>query len=176
MISILTHTLDCYHVLYRNRARLFITLLSLVNVCLSVLMAALGMLTLIKFKPSSANDYSEAFLSVYMVMFALILFMYEMMYWVGIGWINKAFRKNFGFMYGLKGKGFYLVFIAFLCLGLRDNNQSGVEGLDLVTGIAWLATGCVHVFVGFTMPEATEAYKPPTAGLQASATEGENVV
>jgi hypothetical protein len=142
-------------------------------------MASLGILTLINFGFSSAKDFSVAFLSVYMVIFALILFFYELMYWHGIAFFNRGFRKNFGFMYGLKGKGFYLVFIAFLCLGLRDNDSSGVNGLDLVTGVAWLATGCFHVFIGFTMPEATEAYKPPSAGLNSSTAEndnGENVV
>jgi hypothetical protein len=142
------------------------------------MMASLGILTLISFGFDSADEYSEAFLSVYMVIFALILFCYELMYWQGIAFINRSFRKNFGFMYGLKGKGFYLIFIAFLCLGLRDDSSSGVNGLDLATGIAWLAAGCIHVFIGFTMPEATEAYKPPTAGLISSTAEdnGQNVV
>jgi hypothetical protein len=141
-------------------------------------MAALGILTLINFGFNGAKDLSVAFLSIYMVIFALILFCYELMYWHGIAFFNRGFRKNF-FHVRLKGKGFYLVFIAFLCLGLRDNNSSGVNGLDLVTGIAWLATGIFHVFIGFTMPEATEAYKPPSAGLNSSTTEndnGENVV
>jgi hypothetical protein len=140
-------------------------------------MASLGILTLIGF--NSANDLAEAFLSAYMVIFALILFCYELMYWQAISFINRGFRKNFGFMYGLKGKGFYLVFIAFLCLGLRDDDTSGVKGLDLIIGIAWLVVGCFHVFIGFTMPEATEAYKPPSAGLNSSTIEndnGENVV
>jgi hypothetical protein len=142
-------------------------------------MAALGMLTLVNFSYKSADNYSEAFLSIYMVIFALILFFYELMYWKGIAVLNRSFRKNFGFMYGLKGKGFYLVFIAFLCIGLRDNDSSGVNGLDWVTGVAWLAAGIFHVFIGFTMPEATEAYKPPTAGLNPTTPaedNGENVV
>ena len=140
-------------------------------------MASLGILTLIGF--NTANDLAEAFLSVYMVIFALILFCYELMYWQAISFINRGFRKNFGFMYGLKGKGFYLVFIAFLCLGLRDDDSSGVKGLDLIIGVAWLVVGIFHVFIGFTMPEASEAYKPPTAGLNSSTVEddnGENVV
>jgi hypothetical protein len=140
-------------------------------------MATLGILTLIGF--NTANDLAEAFLSVYMVIFALILFCYELMYWQAISFINRGFRKNFGFMYGLKGKGLYLIFIAFLCLGLRDDDTSGVKGLDLIIGVAWLAVGCFHVFIGFTMPEASDAYKPPSAGLNSSVVEndnGENVV
>jgi len=168
-------TLASSFLYFRNRARCLITLLSAINMGLAGLMAALGILTLINFEVDSADEYSEAFLAVYMVIFAMILFLYELMYWMAIGWINRSFRKNFGFMYGLKGKGFYLVFIAFLCLGLRDDNSSGVNGLDWTTGVAWLAAGCVHVFIGFTMPEVSDAYKPPTAGLQSDDV-GENVV
>jgi hypothetical protein len=147
-------------------------LLSFVNIGLSVGMASLGILTLIGF--DSANDLAEAFLSAYMVIFALILFCYELMYWQAITFINRGFRKNFGFMYGLKGKGLYLVFIAFLCLGLRDDDTSGVKGLDLAIGVAWLAVGIFHVFIGFTMPDASEVYKPPTAGFTSSIEENEN--
>lgn len=75
------------------------------------------------------------------------------------------FRKNFGFLYGLKGKGFYLIFIAFLTLGMRDENVSSIPGLDWITGIAWLAGGVLHLFVTCTMPEVNQMYKPPVAGL-----------
>ena len=128
-------------------------------------MSALGILTLIDFRPSKFDDYTTAFLSVYMVIFGLLLGMYEFLWWSPIGALNKTIRKNFGFLYGIKGKGFYLIFIAFLTLGLWDDDSSGVKGLDWATGIGWLVGGCVHVFVSWTMPEVVEAYKPPSAGL-----------
>lgn len=64
------------------------------------MMTALGVLTLIQF--SGVSDTSAAFLAVYMIIFAALLGTYEVMYWVGIPWINKILRKNFGFLYGLK--------------------------------------------------------------------------
>ena len=148
-----------------NKARFAIWALSLVNFGLAAMMGALGVLTLINLD-NAGNRLSTAFLSSYMIVFAAVLFCYELIWWTPLPALNKAFRKNFGFLYGLKGKGFYLIFIAFLCLGLRDNNASGVKGLDLATGIAWLAAGIFHLFISCTWDEADNAYKPPTAGLE----------
>lgn len=155
-----THGLVC-----SSNAKCAIVGLSFLNMGLGGLMGALGILTLLDFKPSEVDDFTTAFLSVYMVIFGVLLFLYELIWWQPIASLNRTFRKNFGFMYGLKGKGFYLVFIAFLTLGLRDNSESGIKGLDWATGVGWLAMGCVHVFVAFTWQEAVEAYKPPSAGL-----------
>jgi COPI associated protein len=136
---------------------------------LAAMMGALGILALIGFTPESAGtNLTAAFLSVYMVVFAVLLFLYELIWWQPFPHVNKMFRKNFGFMYGLKGKGFYLIFIAFLCLGLKDQNiggVAGVKGLDWATGLAWLAVGAFHLFISFTWPEANECYRPPSAGF-----------
>jgi len=157
-----------------------IAFLSFINVGLSALMGALGILALIGFTPESAGaNLTAAFLSVYMVVFAVLLFLYELIWWQPFPKINRMFRKNFGFMYGLKGKGFYLIFIAFLCLGLKDQNiagVAGVKGLDWATGLGWLAGGIFHVFISCTWPEANDCYKPPTAGLTDSTTQDPNVV
>mmetsp|Transcript_12439 Transcript_12439/g.17367 ORF Transcript_12439/g.17367 Transcript_12439/m.17367 type:complete len:143 (-) Transcript_12439:115-543(-) len=131
------------------------------------MMAALGVLALLEFNGVSADDYSEAFLSVYMIVFAFLLFLYELMWWQGIPFINKGLRKNFGFMYGLKGKGFYMIFIAFLTIGLE--NESALKGLRWATGIALLGIGVLHLFLVMFNPELVEIYKPPTSGLSASA-------
>ncbi|EEC47421.1 predicted protein [Phaeodactylum tricornutum CCAP 1055/1] len=149
----------------RQKARWAISLLSFLNFGLAAMMGTLGVLSLIHFNPGSSSDYSAAFLSSYMVIFAVILFLYELIWWTPIAALNKMFRMNFGFMYGLRGKGLFLVFIAFLCLGLRDENASGVKGLDWATGLAWLGAGCFNIFIWMTWSEASAAYKPPTAGL-----------
>lgn len=92
--------------------------LSLLGIGLAVMMAALGVLTIIEVNSSGVGDFSEPFLAAYMVMFAALLFMYELMWWTPMPSVNKAMRKNFGFLYGLRGKGLYLIFVACLCLGL----------------------------------------------------------
>lgn len=82
-----------------------------------------------------------------MIIFAAILFLYELCWWQPFPAINRTFRKNFGFMYGLRSKGFYLVFIAFLTIGLYDDEKLSIKGLDWAAGIGWLATGFFLIFV-----------------------------
>lgn len=128
-------------------------------------MAALGVLTLMTFSTQGNTDAAEAFLAVYMMLFAVLLFSYEFMWWMPIPWLNKALRKNFGFMYGLQGKGLYLIFVAFLCLGLGADNQ--VRELTWATGIAYLAFGLVQALIPCVNVELSLKYQAPTAGLLA---------
>ena len=139
------------------------------------MMGTLGILTVINFNPSNVDDLTQAFLGVYMVIFAAILFLYELCWWQPFPSINRTFRRNFGFMYGINSKGLYLIFIAFLTLGLRGENNTGIKGLDYATGIGWLAIGCFHMFAGCAWPDLVELYKPPSAGLTESSA-GDNVV
>jgi len=133
---------------------------------IAAMMGALGIMAIIQYNPKRVDDLTQIFLSVYMTIFATLLFSYELIFWTSIPKLNVMYRKNFGFLYGLKGKGLFLIFIAFLTLGMLDDETDvGVKGLDWATGIAWLAGGCLHMFVSCTMPEVNLAYKPPTAGL-----------
>ena len=113
-----------------------------------------------------------------MIVFATLLFLYETIWWHQLGNLNKSFRRNFGFMYGLKGKGFFLIFVSFLCLGsIKDDNlSSGLRGLDWITFLIWLVVGCFSVFISFTWPEANQSYRPPTVGLTPEEAAGENPV
>jgi hypothetical protein len=136
------------------------------NVALSALMVALGILSVIDYDFTSVDELATAFLPFYMILFGLMLFFYEIMYWIPFPAVNRTFRRNFGFLYGLRGKGFFLIFIAFLCLGLIDDESgSGFEYLDWITGIAWLAGGVLHIFIVWFLPDIRDAYKAPIAGL-----------
>merc|ERR1712232_310378 len=96
---------------------------------------------------------------------------------VGIGPINRTLRKNFGFMYGLRGKGIYLIFVAFLSIGLmKDGSDHFMMFLNWATGIGFLAVGVLHIFVTFTNPELVLSYKPPSAGLEHLHQGGDNPV
>mmetsp|Transcript_7603 Transcript_7603/g.9947 ORF Transcript_7603/g.9947 Transcript_7603/m.9947 type:complete len:203 (-) Transcript_7603:263-871(-) len=159
----------------RRNARVFLVFLSFINMGLSAAMGSLGVLTCIN-TTASIDDLTDMMLGVYMTIFACILFIYELCWWQPIPAINRSFRKNFGFMYGLNSKGLYLIFIAFLCLGLTDENNSGVDGLDWVSGIGWLASGVVHIAVALTWSETVEVYRPPTAGLDTTPDEESNMV
>jgi hypothetical protein len=151
-----------------------IVLLSFLDVGLAVMMAALGVTSLLEMNISALKELTQAFLAAYMVIFATLLALYEFIWWQPIASVNKTFRKNFGFMYGLKGKGFYLIFIAFLCLGLWKDDASAIKGLDWATGVAWLFGGATHVGLSLVWPEMNEMYKPATAGLDSS--QPQNVV
>jgi hypothetical protein len=132
------------------------------------MMAALGVLTILEFIGSevSINDVtSKPFLAAYMIIFAALLFLYELMWWAPMPVINRTLRKNFGFMYGLKGKALYMIFVAFLCIGLKNESNETIKILNWATGIAFLLTGILHYFLICTTPNILEKYKPPTAGL-----------
>ncbi|KAG7368207.1 COPI associated protein [Nitzschia inconspicua] len=151
-------------------------MLSLMNMGLAALMSALGVLTLIEVHRTGFRDLSEPFLASYMILFALLLFLYEIMWWSPFPAMNKSMRKNFGFMYGLRGKGLYIIFVAFLCFGL--GKDASIKEMNYATGAAFLAGGLLHFFVIFFHPELAMKYQAPTAGLlsDSAATNNDNVV
>lgn len=141
--------------------------LSVLGMGLAAMMTALGVFTIIEInKAGVGDDFSEPFLAAYMIMFALLLFFYELMWWTPMPALNKVMRKNFGFLYGLRGKGLYLIFVACLCLGL--GKDASVSALNWATGVAFLATGCLHWFVVCFHPELAGKYVAPTAGLMSA--------
>lgn len=172
IVENITHTVTASG--HSEKTKCWIAALSILDLGLAAMMAALGLLSLLEMNFSKLNDVTEAFLAVYMIIFAVLLALYEFVYWQPVPSINKTFRKNFGFMYGLKGKGFYLIFIAFLCIGMWRDKTSAVKGLDWATGLAWLAGGCGHVFLSCCVPNADMLYRPAVAGLGES--QQENVV
>jgi len=149
----------------KDRSNLVQKLLSICNCGLAVSMCSLGVLGFMKLNLKTLNDYSEAFICVYMILFATLLFLYELMWWATINSINKVIRMNFGFMYGMKGKGCFLIFIAFLAIGLDTGAE---QWLRYFTGIAFLAGGFLHVFLVCYKPDLVENYKAPTGGLEQS--------
>jgi hypothetical protein len=153
-----------------KRGKTMLVLLSMLNIGLCTMMAALGVLTLISVhrNGNAIDNLSEPFLAAYMVMFAILLFVYELMWWRAMPGLNKSLRKNFGFLYGLRGKGFYLIFVAFLCLGL--GKEASVATLNWATGIAYMAVGCFHIFLVCANPLMSAEYiaASPTAGLMSN--------
>ena len=163
---------------------------------LAVLMAALGVLTEIAISSGGVNqkssdddgtndggssrnrfqsyDLSEPFLAFYMILFAIVLFVYELMWWSPITGLNDTLRKNFGFMYGLRGKGLYLIFVAFLCFGLGMDAR--VLVLNYITGISFLACGLFHIFIICGKPEIALQYQPPGRKASAGADSSQNLV
>eukprot|EP00970_Alexandrium_tamarense_P007571 scaffold1429_cov196-Alexandrium_tamarense.AAC.2 len=143
----------------RGKANCIQRLFSLWDICLSALMCCLGVFGII----DNPTSLPEIFVSVYMILFATLLFLFELMWWKSIDSVNKNLRMNFGFLYGIKGKAAYLIFVAFLAIGLRDDVS--VKFLRWMTGGCFLGTGILLLFLHFTKPELLSSYKAPTAGF-----------
>ena len=114
------------------------------------------------------SGISEIFVSIYMILFSVLLFCYELMWWMSVDAINKNLRMNFGFMYGIKGKALYLIFIAFLSGGLKE--EVSFVWLPWLTFGGFLGTGVLLLFLHFARPQLLESYKAPTAGFGGQST------
>lgn len=133
-------------------------IISLFSIGLSAMMCCLGVYGII-----DRTELAEIFVSIYMILFALLLFFYELMWWKSIDSVNKNLRMNFGFMYGIKGKAAYLIFVAFLVIGLKDDVS--VQFLRYMTGGCFLGTGVLMLFLHFTKPDLLSSYQAPIAGF-----------
>merc|ERR1711862_711625 len=107
------------------------------------------------------SNIIDIFVGIYM-----ILFSYEIMWWMPIDVVNRSLRKNFGFLYGIRGKAFYIIFVAFLSLAITSNKN--IDVLKWLTGIIWLAVGVLHILAFFMKPQLFVTYTAPTAGFQGS--------
>jgi COPI associated protein len=160
-----------------SKGKIYVYGLSILNMGLACMMGALGVLAILEFKPS-LGQFTDTLLAIYLIIFAALLFAYELIWWQPLPLLNRTFRKNFGFLYGLYGKGFYLIFTALLTIGfIRDDKaaNSVVPSLDWITGIACLASGVLHLFVACQMPDVKAAYVPPKSGYENGGSGGDEV-
>mmetsp|Transcript_35560 Transcript_35560/g.80214 ORF Transcript_35560/g.80214 Transcript_35560/m.80214 type:complete len:99 (+) Transcript_35560:480-776(+) len=86
--------------------------------------------------------------------------------------VELTFRENFGFLYDHRFKAMFLIFIAFVNLGLSTNSPE----LEYSTTILVLADGCGLLFMSCSRPDwfPTEDFdlsqvheQPGRGGLQA---------
>lgn len=73
----------------------------------SIVMAFTGFKAIMDVDDS--DDAGSLFIGLYMFLFAVILFMYEVICIKSVDVIENFYAKNFGFLYGPIGKGFYLL-------------------------------------------------------------------
>ena len=112
-------------------------LCAVMNVGLAFMVAATGALAV--GSANSANDAGSIFVGIYMVGFAAILFVYEVLQLLGVDSLDTMYKKNFGFLYGPIGKSCYLLFIGVLSFGL--NSPSWAIATAVVT-IVWSLFQC----------------------------------
>ncbi len=105
---------------------LIINGLSLLNVACCGLMVFSSVLTF--FLVRSKEEIDLAFVSLYTILFAAILFIYE---GLNFGWLEyprSAYRKQLGFLYKPFGRALFLIFTGFLCFGLRAQPGEACSG------------------------------------------------
>ncbi len=127
-------------------------------------MICLGVFTLLA-NLGGGKDFAEYFIACYLLLFSTLLVLYELMWWCSIPAMNRAIRKNFGFIYKIWGKALYMIFVACLCLGIDKNLLGKLEWLKWFTGIGWAGMGMLLIIMTFTAPTVFEGYQPPTAGF-----------
>lgn len=127
-------------------------------------MVALGVSALFELTFGGVPDFSDFFIAAYMILFAVLLFLYEMMWWCTVDQLNKRIRKNFGFMYKIEGKAAYLIFVALLALGMDRNLLGELEWLQWFTGIGWAVMGLFLFFLVCFQPSVFRNYQAPSGG------------
>ncbi len=80
---------------------------TIINMGLSVMMAATGALGV--GSADTASESGTAFTGIYMVLFAAILFIYELIQIRPCESFDMLWKKNFGFLYGPNGKALYMI-------------------------------------------------------------------
>ena len=74
---------------------------------LSIFMAAVGALGV--GGSTSVNDTGVVFVGLYMIVFAAIIFIYEISQILPSKTLDMFMKRNFGFLYGYIGKGLFLL-------------------------------------------------------------------
>ena len=119
---------------------------------LAVMMAASGAIGM-----AGVNDISKTsnlFVGLYMIIFALIFFSFECIQIAPekLATLDRIFRRNFGFLYKMKGKSIFVIFIAFLNFGLETAGD-----IALATGILLCINGAVQLICYLKWPELLDA-------------------
>jgi hypothetical protein len=78
-----------------------------INIFLAFLISSTGALGIGASK--SINDTAVVFVGLYLILFSMIIFFYEIMQMFKVKIVDNFLRRNFGFMYGPLGKGCYVV-------------------------------------------------------------------
>ena len=147
-----------------DRSKTWHRLISIGLICLCAAMFALGVFAIMD--NFTVNDFTEWFIAAYMILFSVLLFLYELLWWCTIGPLNRLIRKNFGFIYKVRGKALYLIFVSCLCIGIDEKLLGSMDWLRWVSGIGWGVAGLALLILSFTNAPLFENYYVPTKGFK----------
>ena len=123
---------------------------SFLNIVVSACMAGVGVLGMQD--AQSADDTGIIFIGLYMLIFAILLFTYEISCLCPCEFLVKFLKSNYGFLYGPFGKGAYMIIICIICFGL-DADSKRVKDLAIGTGAAVCFVGCVELILSYLYPK-----------------------
>ncbi len=83
------------------------SVLLVMNLGSSIFMAATGALGV--GSANSINDTGTIFVGIYMILFAAVLFTFEVAQFCAGSSIDNIMKRNFGFLYGYIGKGLFIL-------------------------------------------------------------------
>lgn len=115
-------------------------LFTVINIGLMGMMSLTGALAIKNVQ--SFTDASTIIVGLYMILFAAMLAIFEIIQIYPIRFFDAFYKRNFGFLYGLMGKSGFTVFMAILSFAIT-NPQS----LALATGIT--KQQCFYLFFVF---------------------------
>lgn len=152
--------------------------LATISICLCVFMAAVGAFGIEQaaavYKEEGEKDTadskklsvasSDIYVGVYMNLFALILFLYEVGYLTKLEFLNDFLKRNVGFLYGPIGNCCYTIFAAMIIFGL-----SAPRDLALGAGVSMAAWGPIKAVYYLRFPDHfdhIEKFNPKTDGVR----------
>ena len=120
------------------------------------MMAATGVLGILQ--ADSTDDTGVVFMGLYMIIFSLILAVFEVSQLSPSMGIDNLWKRNFGFLYGPLGRGAYMLFIAILCFGIKKPYE-----LALASGVVIIFFGTSQILMSLWYPQyfdKKEKYQP----------------
>jgi hypothetical protein len=97
---------------------------------------------------TSVKDTALVFVGLYMILFAAIIFLYELIQIRPCGYIDEVWKKNFGFLYGQGGKSLFIIFMAILAFGISEPKAMAIS-----TGVLVLFAGVMQGVIYWKWPE-----------------------
>eukprot|EP01084_Bolivina_argentea_P024013 44823_1 len=126
----------------------FVRTIHVVNILLCALLAWAGIEGLgVKGNPT------EFFLGLYVLLFAVLLFTYEILRILPENSVNDKMKSNFGWLYGYIGLGSFLIFAGALNFGIREDISDQGKKVTLWTGIGTCSWGLVIILGYLARPE-----------------------
>lgn len=131
--------LSCCRKLQQMEFPVLIRNLRLVNLVLAIFQSIAGFMGLTSLTTLNVTSFM---LSCYAILFAVVLLAFECRF----QWLEPALRQNMGFLFTFRGRGLYILFIAFVDFGIAGT-------MAWFAGVFMVFNGCFNLLVLCIHPE-----------------------